>query len=122
MIVENPAVLRYVADLHPQAQLAPTSGADRHRLLQCLNFISTELHKATYIPLLYRSSTDGAKAFARQRLPLRMGHSSDHLRGRSFLLEGFTVADAYLVTALNWSPMPVSRSPNGPRSTPASSG
>jgi hypothetical protein len=39
------------------------------------NFISTELHKATYIALLYRSSTDGAKAFAKERLPLCMGHS-----------------------------------------------
>jgi glutathione S-transferase len=104
VIAENPVVLQYVADLYPQAQLAPTSGVERYRLLQWLNFISTELHKATYIPLLNRSSSDGAKAFAREKLPLRMRHLSDHLRGRSFLLEGFTVADAYLVTALNWSP------------------
>ena len=104
VIVENPVVLQYVADLHPQAHLAPSSGVERYRLLQWLNFISTELHKATYIPLLYRSSSDGAKAFARERLPLRMRHLGDHLRGRSFLLEGFTVADAYLVTVLNWSP------------------
>ncbi len=104
VIAENPVVLQYVADLYPQAHLAPTSGVERYRLLQWLNFISTELHKATYIPLLYRSSSDGAKAFARERLPLRMRHLGDHLRGRSFLLEGFTVADAYLVTALNWSP------------------
>lgn len=104
VIAENPVVLQYVADRSPQAQLAPPSGVERYRLLQWLNFISTELHKATYIPLLNRSSAEGAKAFAREKLPLRMRHLSDHLRGRSFLLEGFTVADAYLVTALNWSP------------------
>ena len=104
VIAENPVVLQYVADLYPEARLAPTGGVERYRLLQWLNFISTELHKATYIPLLNRSSAEGAKAFAREKLPLRMRHLSDHLRGRSFLLEGFTVADAYLVTALNWSP------------------
>jgi glutathione S-transferase len=104
VIVENPAVLQYLADLHPEARLAPPGGVERYRLLQWLNFISTELHKATYIPLLNRGSPEGAKAFAREKLPLRMHHLSDHLRGRSFLLEGFSVADAYLVTVLNWSP------------------
>jgi glutathione S-transferase len=104
VIAENPVVLQYVADRSPRAQLAPPSGVERYRLLQWLNFISTELHKATYIPLLNRSSAEGAKAFAREKLPLRMRHLSDHVRGRSFLLEGFTVADAFLVTVLNWSP------------------
>jgi len=56
VIAENPVVLQYVADRSPQAQLAPPSGVERYRLLQWLNFISTELHKATYIPLLNRSS------------------------------------------------------------------
>jgi len=102
LIAENPVVLQYVADRHPQSQLAPRNGLERYRLLQWLNFISTELHKATYIPLLQRSSNDGA--FAREKLPLRMRHLDRQLRGRSFLLQNFTVADAYLVTVLNWSP------------------
>lgn len=104
LITENTVVLQYVADQFPQSQLAPTSGIQRYRLLQWLNFIGTELHKGTYIPLLSRDSNDGAKAFARQKLPLRLNRLDEHLRGRSFLLEGFTVADAYLFTVLNWSP------------------
>ena len=104
LITENTVVLQYVADQFPQSQLAPAGGIQRYRLLQWLNFIATELHKATYIPLLDRNSNDGAKTFARQKLPLRFNRLNEHLQGRNFLLEGFTVADAYLFTILNWSP------------------
>ena len=104
IITENPVVLQYVADAYPEARLAPPSGIERYRLQQWLNFIATEVHKATFIPLLDRTSPDGAKAFARQKLSLRFGHLESHLDGRAFLLDGFSVADAYLVTVLNWSP------------------
>jgi glutathione S-transferase len=104
LIAENAVVLQYVADLYPQSRLAPQNGLERYRLLQWLNFISTELHKGTYNPLLQRSGNDGAKAFAREKLPLRMRHLSSQLRERGFLLKDFTVADAYLFAVLNWSP------------------
>jgi len=104
LITENPVVLQYLADQFPQSQLAPAGDIQRYRLLQWLNFISTELHKATYIPLLDRNGNDGAKAFARLKLPLRLNRLNGHLQDRGFLLEGFTVADAYLFTVLNWSP------------------
>ena len=103
LITENPVVLQYVADQFPQSQLAPGDGIQHYRLLQWLNFISTELHKATYIPLLERHGNEGAKAFARLKLPLRLNRLNEHLQDRSFLLEGFSVADAYLFTVLNWS-------------------
>jgi glutathione S-transferase len=103
LIAENAVVLQYVADLYPQSRLAPQSGLERYRLLQWLNFIGTELHKGTYNPLLQRSGNDGAKAFAREKLSLRMRHLSNQLRERSFLLKDFSVADAYLFAVLNWS-------------------
>jgi glutathione S-transferase len=104
MITENPAVLQYIAELYPENGLAPSGGINRYRLQQWLNFISTELHKATFIPLLDRNSPDGAKAFARKKLPLRMDYLSSHLERRDFVLERFSVADCYLVTVLNWAP------------------
>ncbi|HEV7165600.1 MAG TPA: glutathione binding-like protein [Gammaproteobacteria bacterium] len=104
LITENPVVLQYVADLHPGSGLAPGSGLPRYRLQEWLNFIGTELHKGTYIPLLSRTSLEGAKEFARLRMALRLDHLDKHLQGREFLLDRFTVADAYLVTVLNWSP------------------
>jgi len=104
VITENPVVLQYVADLYPQSRLAPRGGIERYRLQEWLNFIATELHKATFIPLLVPNSPEGARTFARQKLPLRFGHLGKHLEGRKFLLDEFTVADAYLVTVLNWAP------------------
>lgn len=103
MLTENPVVLQYVADLYPGGGLAPSGGLERYQLQQWLNFISTELHKATYIPLLNRSNPDGAKEFARKKLPLRMGYLSKHLETRGFMLERFSIVDCYLVTVLNWS-------------------
>ncbi len=103
MLTENPVVLQYVADLYPQRGLAPSGGLERYRLQQWLNFISTELHKATYIPLLNRNNPDGAREFARKKLPLRMGYLSKHLETRGFMLERFSIADCYLATVLNWS-------------------
>jgi glutathione S-transferase len=104
LISENPAVLQYIADQYPQSHLAPKGGIERYQLQQWLSFIGTELHKATFIPLMSRDCPDGAKAFARQKLPLRFTYLCKELHGRSFLLQDFTVADAYLFAVLNWSP------------------
>ena len=103
LISENPVVLQYVADQYPESGLAPRAGIARYRLQEWLNFIGTELHKGMYIPLLGRSNPEGAKDFARQKTAIRLGHLERHLQGREFLLERFTIADAYLVTVLNWS-------------------
>jgi glutathione S-transferase len=54
--------------------------------------------------LLTAASPEGAKEFARQKIPARFGHLSAQLQGREYLLDRFTVADAYLTTVLNnWS-------------------
>lgn len=102
LITENPVVLQFIADAYPKAALAPAAGLARYRVQEWLNFIATELHKATFIPLF--GGNDGAKAFARGKMALRFGHLERHLKGREFLLDQFTIADAYLVTVLNWAP------------------
>jgi glutathione S-transferase len=102
VITENPAVLLYVAESHPAAGLAARNG-ERYALYEWLNFIATELHKATFIPLLDAKSPPEARQYAKYKVPLRFGRLDRHLTGRSTLLERFTVEDCYLVTVLNWS-------------------
>jgi glutathione S-transferase len=103
LITENPVVLQYVADHCAGSGLAPSQGAERRRLQLWLNFITSELHKLVFIPLLSHKSNDGARAFAREQIGPRFAYLDAHLDGREYLLDRFTVADAYLVTVLNWT-------------------
>jgi len=100
VLTENAAVLQYVADQYPDSGLAP-NGFDRSLLQQWLNFIGTELHTGVFHALFV--GNDGAKAFARDEAVKRLGYLNDHLDGRDWLLDRFTVADAYLAVVLNWA-------------------
>ncbi|RKH66393.1 glutathione S-transferase [Corallococcus llansteffanensis] len=102
VLTENAAILQYLAQTLPQAELAPTDPRGRARLQQWLSFIGTELHKATFFPLLDKKSTEGARAYALEKSTARLAYVEQHLTGREFLLERFSVADAYLVTVLGW--------------------
>lgn len=103
VLTENAAVLQYVADRFPNAGLAPSGSVERARLQQWLGFVGTELHKAVFIPLLDPSANDAVKSWARDKIGLRFDVLDRHLANRTFLLEHFSVADAYLVTVLNWA-------------------
>lgn len=105
ILTEGPAVLQYVADLDPARGLAPPAGSlERYQLQQWLNYIATEVHKAVFYMLFNPACPPEGKAFARDVLaPARYDLLSRHLEGRDFLLGGFSVADAYLVTTLNWA-------------------
>ncbi len=105
LLTEGAAVLQYVADLAPESGLAPAPGTkERYELQQWLNFVATELHKSVFAVLFDPASNDGAKAFAMTVLENRATYLNGYLEGREFLTDRFTVADAYLVTVLNWFP------------------
>ena len=103
VLTENPVVLQFIADQHPESQLAPSGGMARYRLQQWLSFVTSELHKAVFAPLLSPLSNAGAKEFARSLVPRRLQYLNAHLESRTFLLDGFSVADCYLATVLNWT-------------------
>ena len=101
LLTENPVVLGYLAERFPA--LAPRDAAERRRLQQRLAFVATELHKLVYTPLLDPAANDAAKAYARDKAVPRLDRLAAELDGRETLLDRFSVADAYLVTVLNWS-------------------
>jgi len=103
VLTENAAILQYVAGAFPEANLAPADTLGRARLQQWLCFIGTELHKALFMPLLDKKAPAEAKAYALEKGASRLGYLEKHLTGREFLLDRFSVADAYLLAVLNWT-------------------
>jgi glutathione S-transferase len=100
---EGPAIVQYIADQVPASGLAPAAGTTaRYRLMEWLNFISTELHKS-FSPLFTPGMPEEAKALYRERLLGRFKYLDQQLEGKSYLMgDGFTVADAYLFTVSSW--------------------
>ena len=103
VLTENAAILQYVADHFPQAGIATVPGMERSRLHQWLCFIGTELHKGLFVPVLDRNAPPEMKAYVLGRGLSRLDYLETYLQGREFLLDHFSVADAYLVTVINWT-------------------
>lgn len=100
---ENAAVLQQLARSFPEAGLTPAQPWQLAKLQQYLCFIGTELHKALYIPLLDKKAPEGAKLYALEKAGSRLTWLNDALNGRAYLLDQFSIADAYLFAVLNWS-------------------
>jgi glutathione S-transferase len=105
VITENAAILQFIADEHPAAELAPpaSDGLARAKLRQWLSFVGTELHKALMMPLLGAETPAEVKAWTVHKYASRLAYLDGKLEGREFLLDRFSVADAYLATVLNWT-------------------
>ncbi len=101
---EGPSVLQYLADRKPEAGLAPAWGSvERYQLIDALNYLSTEVHKRVFAQLFGTASPDAAKAAAKAQLEPTLDAIAKRLGDRQTLVgTSFTVADAYLVTLLNW--------------------
>ena len=101
---EGPAIVQYLADQAPASKLAPPAGTmARYRLMEWLNFITSELHKS-YSPLFNPAMPEDGKAVYRTRLAGRYKWVDAQLAGKAYLMgETFTVADAYLFTVTRWA-------------------
>ena len=103
VLTESSAVLTYIAELAPEGVLAPPAFSDAHyRMLAWLNFIATELAARIYVPLIADAAPAEREA-ALARVERAFEVLSRHLATSDFLEGGFSVADAYLFTVLNWS-------------------
>ncbi len=104
MLTEDAVLLQYVADQKPASGLAPQAGTmERYRLMEWLNFISSEMHKtlgALFNPKITPEwKEDRIALFGR-----RCDYIVKALGSRPFLMgDQFTIADAYLFTILGWA-------------------
>jgi glutathione S-transferase len=103
VLTENAAILQYVADHFPQAGMATGPGIERSRLHQWLCFIGTELHKGLFVTLLDKKAAAEVKGYVLDKNLSRLDYLENYLKRRDYLLDHFSVADAYLFTVLNWT-------------------
>jgi glutathione S-transferase len=102
---EGPSVLQYLADRNPESGLAPAWGTlERYQLIDMLNYLSTELHKRIFYNVFNPNAAEPTKAAARALFEPTFDHLAKKLGTGDYLVGNkFTVADAYLVTMLNWT-------------------
>lgn len=102
-LTEGPVIVQYIADQAPASGLVPPAGTmARYRVLEWLNFITSELHKG-FSPLFAPGTHEDTKAASRTRLLEKLGWVDAQLAGKTWLMgESFTAADAYLFTVAGW--------------------
>jgi glutathione S-transferase len=104
LVTEGPVIVQMIADKAAAKNLAPArDSAERYKLQEWLNFITTELHK-NFGPMFSPVLSDDAKAFFKDRVMTKFKYVDGQLPGRDYLMgQQFTVADGYLFTMLCWA-------------------
>jgi glutathione S-transferase len=113
VLTEVAAILQYLADPRPDLKLSILPPDLAHfRLLEWLNFISTEVHKT--LGALFNPQLPAAcRAVPIALLRRRCDWLASALGAGPFLMGAqYTIADAYLFTVLNWTaPLDIDLSP-----------
>ena len=104
MVTEGPIIIQMIADKVADKKLAPARDSnERYKLLEWLNYITTELHK-NLGPMFSPVLADDAKAFFKDRAMGKFKYVDSQLAGREYLMGSqFTVADGYLFTMIMWA-------------------
>lgn len=103
LLTEGPAILLYIVQNLARTPLGPKEGMGLVRLVEWLNFISTEIHKAI-LAALQAECPQEWKAVAKETLLKRLQWVDGQLAQRPWLLgEEFSVADIYLYVCAGWT-------------------
>ncbi len=103
VLTEGVAIAQYIADLKPEAKLAPANGTlERYRLQAALTFINSEVHK-TIGRLFSPGLGEDVQAATKAQIDLRLGQLSKQMAGKDWIANNhYSVADGYLFTVLGW--------------------
>jgi glutathione S-transferase len=103
LVTEGPVIVQMIADRAGKGLAPARDSAERYKLLELLNFITTEVHK-NFGPIFSPVLADDAKAFFKDRVMGKFKYLDSQLAGRDYLMgKQFTVADGYLFTMLSWA-------------------
>ena len=103
LVTEGPIIVQMIADKAGKNLAPPRDSDERYKLLEWLNYITTELHK-NLGPMFSPVLTEEAKPFFKDRAMSKFKYLETALTGRDYLMgKQFTVADGYLFTMLMWA-------------------
>ena len=101
---EAAALLQYIADREAsQSLIGATGTARRQQVIEWLVFVGSELHKGFSPWLWHKETADSTRAAVKAKLATRFNELDHHFETHEHLSEGFSVADAYAFTILNWA-------------------
>lgn len=105
-LTENSAIQQYLADQNNATSLLPAVGQfKRYKVLEWLNFVSTELHKGCgplFNPNVPQETKDG---LFKPLLKNRLDYVEEHLKNNKWLMgDGYTLPDGYLFVIVTWLP------------------
>lgn len=105
ILTENAVILQYLADTYKATNLLPAIGHfDRYRVLEWVNYITTEVHKS-FSPLF--NPAISAELKASLFIPMiekKFEFLNAHLEHHQYLAgETFMLPDAYLFVMLLWA-------------------
>lgn len=113
-VTQAPAILQYIADLHPEADIGSNEGlVNAFEMNETLSFLASDLHPAFW-PLFFpqRYTTDTSEAAlekARQAAFARIDRAMQHLdkliaAGNGHVYQGKrSIADAYAFVMARWT-------------------
>ena len=103
ILTENAVIQQYLADKYKATKLlSPVNDFRRYRILEWLNFISSDLHKsvgALFNPKLTQEMKD---TITFPVIKARITYVDKKLKGPFLMGNDFTLPDAYLFVILNW--------------------
>ena len=102
VLTENAVILQYLGDRASSDVLPPLGEFRRYRVLEMVNFITTELHKR--FGFLFGDASDETKQFITTQLRKKLDYIDQRLGHGPFLFgDTLTLPDTYLFVIAGWA-------------------
>lgn len=102
VLTENAVILQYLGDRSASDVLPGLGSFTRYRVLEWVNFITTELHKS-FSPLFSDAGEDTKQIF-RDKIAQKFDYANEELgEGPLVMGKDLTIADPYLFVMLGWA-------------------
>jgi glutathione S-transferase len=104
VLTENAVILQYLGDVSGNSDVLPPVGdLRRYRVLEWVNYITTELHKS-FAPLFDRAAAEEVHRHFRGHVAKKLDHVEGRIGDAPFLMgQTLTLGDPYLFVITGWA-------------------